>query len=235
MRRSLLAVVIALAGVVATAAPSHAAIDRPVAVWQMNEPAGSRTMVDSSGNGLNGVIGTDVLVGTALTGGGTGYRFTFVQPNQPPANPERLVQVPHNARLNPGTGDFAVEFRMRTTHSFGNVIQKGQSGSAGGYFKFQQPNGKISCLFRGSAGSSTASSGTVRVNDGAWHTVRCERTSASVVMTVDGVVTGRNRNPTGNIANTRPITIAGKLNCDQVQTTCDYFAGDLDYVKIETS
>jgi hypothetical protein len=54
-------------------------------------------------------------------------------------------------------------------------------------------------------------------------------------MTVDGVVTGRNRKPTGSIANTRPITIAGKLNCDQVQTTCDYFAGDLDYVKIETS
>jgi hypothetical protein len=54
-------------------------------------------------------------------------------------------------------------------------------------------------------------------------------------MTVDGVVTGRNRNPTGSIANARPITIARKLNCDQVQTTCDYFAGDLDYVKIETS
>jgi hypothetical protein len=113
-----------------------------------------------------------VLAGTALTGGGTGYRFTFIRPNQPPANPQRLVQVPHNARLNPGTGDFAVEVRLRTTHSFGNVIQKGQSGSAGGYFKLQQPNGKISCLFRGSAGSSTASSGTTRVNDGQWHTVR---------------------------------------------------------------
>jgi hypothetical protein len=107
-----------------------------------------------------------VLAGTALTGGGTGYRFTFIRPNQPPANPQRLVQVPHNARLNPGTGDFAVEVRLRTTHSFGNVIQKGQSGSAGGYFKLQQPNGKVSCLFRGSARSSTASSGTTRVNDG---------------------------------------------------------------------
>ena len=125
MRRSLLVVVVALAGVVATVAPSHAAINRPVAVWQMNEPAGSRTMLDSSGNGINGVIGTDVLAGTALTGGGTGYRFTFIRPNQPPANPQRLVQVPHNARLNPGTGDFALEVRLRTTHSFGNVIQKG--------------------------------------------------------------------------------------------------------------
>jgi hypothetical protein len=104
------------------ASPARAAINQPVAVWQMNESAGARTMVDSSGNGINGVIGTDVLAGTALTGGGTGY----------PA-------------------------------------------------------------------AATLSS------------------------------------PTGTIANTRPLTIAGKLNCDQVNTTCDYFAGDLDYLKIETS
>jgi hypothetical protein len=54
-------------------------------------------------------------------------------------------------------------------------------------------------------------------------------------MTVDGVVTGRNRNPTGSIAITRPITIAGKLSCDQAETTCDYFSGGTDYVKVETS
>ena len=235
MRRKLSAVCVALAGALAIAGPAQAAIDQPVAVWQMNEAAGSRTMLDSSGNGINGTIGAHVLVGTALSGGGTGYRFPFLQPNTPPADPEHVVRVPNNSRLNPGSGDFAVELRMRTTHSFGNVLQKGQAGSAGGYWKFQQPSGKISCLFRGSAGSSTASSGTVRVNDGAWHTVRCERTSSSVTMTVDGVVTGRNRNPTGTIANTKPLSIAGKLNCDQIDITCDYFAGDLDYVKIQTS
>jgi hypothetical protein len=145
------------------------------------------------------------------------------------------VQVAHRTALNPGSGDYAVEFRVRTTHNFGNAVQKGQAGAAGGYFKFEPPNGKISCLFRGSAGSSTASSGTVRVNDGQWHVVRCERTSSRVTMFVDGVVTGRNRNPTGTIANTKTLTIAGKLNCDQVEITCDYFVGDLDYLKIETS
>jgi hypothetical protein len=233
MRRKVAAVCMALAGAFAMAAPAHAAIDQPVAVWQMNEPAGSRIMVDSSGNGIYGTIGAHVLVGTALSGGGTGYRFPYLQPNTPPADPEHVVRVPNNAKLNPGTGNFAVEFRMRTTRSFGNLMQKGQAGSAGGYWKFQQPSGKISCLFRGSAGSSTASSGLVRVNDGAWHTVRCERTSASVTMRVDGVVTGRNFNPTGSIANTRPLSIAGKLNCDQITITCDYFVGDIDYVKIQ--
>jgi Laminin G domain len=234
MRRRSLVVFAALAAV-AVAAPAHAAITRPVAVWQMNEAAGSTTMVDSSGNGINGTIGAHVQTGVALSGGGTGYRFPFVQPNQPPADPEHLVRVAHRAALNPGGGDFAVEIRMRTTQSFGNLIQKGQAGAAGGYFKFQQPNGKISCLFRGSAGSSTASSGTVRVNDGAWHVVRCERTSSSVTMTVDGAVTGRNRNATGTIANTKPLVLGGKLNCDQVNTTCDYFVGDIDYVKVQTS
>jgi hypothetical protein len=235
MRGRSLALLAALAGAMAMAVPAHAAINHPVAVWQMNEPSSSRRMADSSGNGITGTIGSHVLVGTRLSGGGTGYRFPYRQPNRPPADPQHLVVVQHNARLNPGTGAFAVEVRLRTTHSFGNVIQKGQSASAGGYWKFEQPNGKISCLFRGSSGSSTASSGTVRVNDGRWHTVRCERTSSSVVMKVDGVVTGRNSNATGSIANTKPLTIAGKLGCDQVNATCDYFVGDIDYVKIQRS
>ena len=236
LRRRLFTVPVALAALLAMAAPADAAIDQPVASWQMNEPAGSQVMVDSSGNGRNGVIGANVQEGTALQGGGTGYRFPYLRPNTPPADPEHLVVVPHSNALNPGTGDFAVEFRMRTTHNFGNVIQKGQAGSPGGYWKFEQPSGKIACLFKGSAGRSTATAGsTVRVNDGNWHTVRCERTATMVTMIIDGVVTMRNRNRTGTIANTRPLTIAGKGNCDQVEITCDYFVGDLDYVRIETS
>ena len=178
----------ALAGVLLMAAPANAAIDRPVAIWQMNEAAGSQVMVDSSGNGLDGVIGANVQEGTALSGGGTGYRFPYLRPNTPPSDPEHLAVVPHSNALNPGTGDYAIEFRMRTTHSFGNVVQKGQAGSKGGYWKFEQPKGKIVCLFRGSAGSSAAGAGaTVRVNDGNWHTVRCERTSSMVTMIIDGV------------------------------------------------
>jgi len=236
VRRRTLTVSMALAGVLLLAAPAHAAFERPVAIWQMNEAAGARTMLDSSGNGRNGNIGASVQVGVALQGGGTGYRFPYKRPNTPPADPGHLVSVPNSTALNPGAGDYAVEFRMRTTHSFGNVIQKGQAGSPGGYWKFQQPSGKIACLFRGSGGSSTASAGsTVRVNDGNWHTVRCERTSSMVTMIIDGVVTGRNRNRTGTISNTRPVTVAGKGNCDQIEITCDYFSGEIDYVRIETS
>jgi hypothetical protein len=83
----MLTVSVALAGALAMAAPASAAIDRPVAVWQMNEAAGSTTMVDSSGNGLNGVIGANVQEGTALPGGGIGYRLPYKRPNTPPADP----------------------------------------------------------------------------------------------------------------------------------------------------
>jgi hypothetical protein len=73
------------------------------------------------------------------------------------------------------------------------------------------------------------------LNDGQWHVVRCERTATQVVMTVDGVVTMRVRHATGMISNNVPLTIGGKLNCDQISITCDYFAGDIDYVTIETN
>jgi hypothetical protein len=51
---------LALAGVLALAAPASAAINRPVAIWQMNEGAGATVMVDSSGNGHDGTIGSNV-------------------------------------------------------------------------------------------------------------------------------------------------------------------------------
>jgi hypothetical protein len=51
-------------------------------------------------------------------------------------------------------------------------------------------------------------------------------------MYVDGVRTGRSVKPTGTLDNSRPWTIGGKSECDAVQVTCDYFAGDVDYVRL---
>jgi hypothetical protein len=87
MRRRLLAVPVIIAGILSLASPAQAAINRPVAIWQMNEAPGARTMVDSSGARINGTIGDDVLAGTALSGGGTGYRFPYTRPISPPPTP----------------------------------------------------------------------------------------------------------------------------------------------------
>jgi hypothetical protein len=95
--------------------PASAAATVRVADWQMNEAAGAGTMVDSSGNGINGSIGSAIQTGYTYAGA-TGYHWGSTNPNGYPAKPERLVTVP-NDRLNPGNRDYAVTVRFRTTHS----------------------------------------------------------------------------------------------------------------------
>jgi hypothetical protein len=235
MRRSPWVLFAAAGGVAvlgfATAAPASGAATTLLASWQMNEGAGATTMVDASGNGLHGTIGSAVQTGVAFDSSNLGYRWSKTNPNEAPAKPERLVTV-NNSKLNPGTRDFAVTIRYRTTHSYGNIVQKGQAGSAGGYWKLQAPQGVLSCLFRGASGSRSVNAG-VALNDGAWHTVRCERTATGVTMTIDGTRIRRATGATGNISNTAPLSIGGKYKCDQVKITCDYFSGDIDYLRVE--
>jgi len=212
--------------------PASAGAATTVASWQMNEAPGARVMVDSSGHGINGVIGRAVVTGVTYAGA-TGYRWNYTKPTEPPAKPERLILVADDNRLDPGTSDYSVTIRFRTTSTGGNVIQKGQSSSAGGYWKFQTPRGVMQCLFRGSGGSRAVGSGRA-LNDGRWHTVRCDRTAAGVSMTVDGVFVKTQPGPTGKISNTWPLSIGGKSSCNQVKVTCDYFSGDIDYVTIQS-
>jgi hypothetical protein len=43
---------------------------------------------------------------------------------------------------------------------------------------------------------------------------------------------GHKNGVSGNLNNSFPMTIGGKPKCDQVKVTCDYFVGDVDYVRI---
>jgi Laminin G domain len=219
----------AVAVVAAFAAPASAAT---LADWQMNEGAGATVMVDSSGH-VNGTIGSDVVTGFKFNGA-TGYHWPFVSPTAPPAHPGRIVQA-SSSSLNPNSGNYTVTIRYRTTKHFGNIVQKGQAGSSGGYFKLENPNGQLTCVFRGTSSSGSflrkqVVSGVL--SDGQWHTVRCARTANALTLTVDGSVVATAHGSSGNITNNRPISIAGKINCDQVHTTCDYFTGDIDYITI---
>jgi hypothetical protein len=209
-----------------------------IANWQMNEGSTASTMLDSSGNGINGQIGDDVLTGVNVLGA-VAYRWTSVKPAAPPPKPERLVRV-YDSRLNPGTRQYAVTVRFRTTHSYGNMIQKGQSKNPGGHFRWDIPGGELRCQFdgrlpAGGMSSRTVRTGSLRLNDGAWHTARCERLPDRLVLTIDGTRTFTRMGPTGNISNTIPLTIGGKSQCDQIKVTCDYFAGDIDWVQIQAN
>src|SRR5207342_3477455 len=98
----------------ALSSPATAAATTTVGLWNMNEKAGSKVLVDSSGNGFNGTVGTSVVAGATFSGA-TGHRFPYTKPNTPPANPQHIDQVPDNATLRPGTSDYAVTVRYRTT------------------------------------------------------------------------------------------------------------------------
>ncbi|MFG1995473.1 laminin G domain-containing protein [Actinoplanes sp. NPDC048988] len=223
--------VAAFAAVTAVAAPASASAEHEIAFWGMNEAPGSSTMRDGSGHGFNGRIGRDIGVGLR-TDDGYGYRFDRLEPDTPPTRPGHLAVVPDDAELDPGSRDYAVTVRLRTREHFGNIIQKGQATVSGGSYKIQIPNGKVQCWFRG---TSTALLVTAprAINDGRWHTVRCERTDDGVFLTIDGRTVAGRYGWTGAIANSWPVAIGGKTDCDQVDVGCDYYAGDIDYIAIE--
>ena len=223
----------ALVAWVAAIAPSGAAGSVTVAEWRMDEPAGARVLVDAGPSGLDGQIGSSIAAGV-VEQGAIAHRFSPVAPDSSPVDPERLDVVPHDERLDPGTGDYAMTVRLRTTSPQGNVVQKGQSAAVGGYMKIDMDEGRVACVYLGSAGSSHVRSAE-SVADGAWHELRCVRTANEVVLSIDGAVVDRQRGATGEVANEWPVTIAGKGSCNQVTVGCDYFSGDIDRVLMERS
>jgi hypothetical protein len=195
---------------------------------ELNEGSGASTAVDSSGHHHNGRIGSRVDMG--------GGRARFpVEPKGTSLGRAPLIEVQDasDGSLDPGRGTFTVVVRFRSTHSEGNLLQKGQATNSGGQVKLEQAGSRLSCKFKTSRGAATAGSGSVVMNNGAWHTVRCVRTTTSVTMYVNGKRTGRNTRSTGNLNNTMPWTIGGKPRCDGSSVDCDYFAGEVDYVRLQ--
>jgi len=194
---------------------------------ELNEAKGASTAVDTSGHHHNGRIGSLVHMG--------GGHATFPLESKDAAlGSAPLIEVPdaRDGSLDPGSGAFTIAMRYRTTHAFGNVLQKGQATSSGGQVKLQAPGGSITCMFKTAAGTATAGSGSVDMDNGAWHTVRCVRTSSSVTMYVDGKQTGKSTHATGKLDNSMPWSIGGKTACNGDRVDCDYFAGDIDYVRL---
>jgi hypothetical protein len=198
---------------------------------RLNEPRGADVAHDASGLGHDGDIGSHLVMN-----GSYGHWDRHPPSEHVYYGPRHLIVVPDASdhSLDPGSGRFSVEIRFRTRESFGNVIQKGQATSNGGQVKFQIPGGRLTCMFKTASGTATAGTRQLRLNDNQWHTVRCERTATSVTMFVDGDRVSRTNHNTGNLDNNKPWTIGGKLNCGPSSgaDSCDYFSGDIDYVRI---
>jgi hypothetical protein len=200
---------------------------------ELNDRAGATVARDSSAGGHDGAIGSHVVMNGS---------FADWDRHSPAEGvyygARHLVTIPDAAdgSLDPGSGKFSVEIRFRTSDNFGNIIQKGQATTVGGQVKFQIPRGKLTCMFKTPTGTATAGSGTLLLNDNRWHTVLCKRTPTAVTMFVDGERVRRVNHATGTLDNKKPWTIGGKLNCDASAgsgaDSCDYFAGDIDYVRM---
>jgi hypothetical protein len=225
---------LALAPLDAGAATAPAALAGPVTTLdlQLNEPARSTVAVDSSGMGHNGAIGSHIKMNGSY---GTWDRHPPDAGIYYGAAHLLMINDAADGSLDPGTGNFSVEVRYRSTAKFGNMIQKGQAKTTGGQVKFQQPKGVMSCMFKSPTGTAAIGSKTA-LNDGQWHVVKCVRTPTMVEMYVDGVFRNRIRHTTGNINNTKAWTVGGKFDCDTSNPrtgadSCDYFPGDIDYIK----
>jgi hypothetical protein len=216
--------------VVMTAAPASAASSN-VAQWEMDEYAGASEAFDSSGNGLHGRIGDDVQTGVSF-GKARGYRFPYISGSSP-LNLQHIVEVPENPSLDPGLSKYTVQLRFRSTQSWGNLVQKGQAGMTGGFWKVDISSGILTCLFRDENGIQSAASSRTPLNDGAWHRIRCTRTTNSVVLYVDGQWRDTRSKVTGVVDNGAPLTIAGKRYCGS-GVQCDYWFGDMDFVRISS-
>jgi|tagenome__1003787_1003787.scaffolds.fasta_scaffold20416254_1 hypothetical protein len=212
----------------------HLAKAGPTVDFEMDEPVGSTVMTDSVG-GVNGAIASspEITTGVAFDGA-TGYQWTRRPPNQPPAVPEHVIQVPDNPALEPGSNytSFTVEIRYRTKENFGNITQKGQSASRGGQWKIQNPQGMPSCLFKDGTGARVATRVKSPINDNQWHTLTCVLTRTRVTALVDGVEVNHKNGSIGTVDNSIPMTVGGKINCNQSTITCDYFSGMIDYIRI---
>ena len=196
------------------------------AAWEMDEDPGDPVLRDAGPNGLDGTIGSSV--DTALP---SAHSWDTVAPDSSPLDPGRLDLVPHDPALNPDAERFAVLVRLRTTSPQANVVQKGQSATSGGFFKIDMGDGRVACLFKGAQGTLHVRSAQ-RIDDGDWTDVHCERSAGSLSLRIDGVLVDRRDGSTGTVANTWPLSIAGKWSCDQGSVGCDYFSGALDRVLV---
>ncbi len=236
--RALVSVVGALALLLSTPAVASAEL---VVGYEMEEPWGASVLEDSGPHGLDGYIGN--LVGRRAKVGNGDFGLNFKGPVWK-ANDERLALVPDDVRLDPGTEPYRVTIRFRTNNGKDpNIVQKGQSGQTGGFWKLVLHNGWPRCHFRDgnrrtkAIGFVKGYPDYVKAGDGKWHTLICERTSTGVRIEIDpGEPEGASnfiRGTIGRIDNSRPLSIGGKVDCNIRPVGCDYFTGTLAYVRIE--
>ncbi len=128
-----------------------------------------------------------------------------------------------------------ITFRFKTNKPYGNIVQKGQATDAGGQIKIENPGGYTQCAYHGRNKSYVAVASPIKLNDNQWHTFSCVHMAKQIQVWVDGVQVAQKNFSTGSINNAYPFVVGGKSRCDQVKVTCDYYSGQIDWIRIYNS
>jgi concanavalin A-like lectin/glucanase superfamily protein len=207
--------VVSLLATVMLIIPASAAGAATVAArWLMNESSGT-TMLDSSGKGNNGTL----IGGVRPTGGA--YAF----------NGTGWVSVPNSSSLVAGSGNIDITLQIATTSMPGtgaldfDLLRKGTTIQY--KVELYGLNGRAVglCRFKGDTTGVTVKGGP-SLNDGAWHTIECIKTSTSAQLKVDGVVIKTVNKAVGSITTSKNVALGSKYGSN------DWYTGQMRNVTI---
>ncbi|MEV0426624.1 LamG-like jellyroll fold domain-containing protein [Micromonospora sp. NPDC050495] len=176
----------------------------------------------------------------AVNGGGSISRAT--RPNGTgsspalafPATGSAIVQVPHAAALNPGSGDFTVSALAKVTSAQvttgANLVQKGVFNDPT-QWKLQLDAGVPGCRIKGTLADGTTAevrlTSPTSIADQGWTFVQCKRRGNVLTLLVDNQPVDTNDKAGMNISSTANVNIGAK---GTGLTNNDQFRGQLDNV-----
>jgi hypothetical protein len=218
---SMIVLLVLVSGAVAAFVPAAGA-STPVALWHMDETAGT-TMLDASGRGHHGTLQN---VQTGAPGyQGSGYRFN---------GSSSVAVVPASGDFNPGSANisFTIHVNFTTVPSAAVVDYDLLRGPTRGAYKMEivarnnRTQAKALCFFQGSRGKANLVAGP-NLADGKWHTLECRKTTSNIQLVVDGAVFTKTAS-VGSLTNTDPVSLGAK----SYHGGGDWYQGLMDEVSI---
>jgi len=178
---------------------------------------------DQSDNDLNGTVSGAILTTDRLGNPNSAYSFDGINDK---------ILVPDNPLLHFGNGPFTISFWMKTSSSdYNYIIDKDVSGTPSGLYRFLLSNtGR--CAFQiqdaGHCCSADEAYSSAVVNDDQWHHVVGVRNSDSLLIYVDGELSGMDNDLfIGNTDNNAPLAFGGASLANNI-----WYAGALDEIRI---
>ncbi|MBK8563116.1 MAG: BspA family leucine-rich repeat surface protein [Saprospiraceae bacterium] len=135
------------------------------------------------------------------------------------------LEVADNTVGNFGTGNFTVEFWLKTTDSYGGLAGKLDGCGTNWEMLLRFGTGKIDFA----PPSDPPIQGNIAVNDGTWHHVAVVRSGTTLSIYIDGVldISGTTDD---NLTNNALMRFGTRFNCDG--SSSRYFDGEMDEIRI---